>query len=66
MANDNERSFSSARDLIRYRRNRLKEDIVEASKCLHNWYGRPEAGMCSVGGIPVWGDEGAGIATENE
>lgn len=28
MADDNERSFSSARDLITYRRNRLKEDIV--------------------------------------
>jgi hypothetical protein len=49
MADDNERSFSSARDLITYRRNRLKEDIIEASECLHNWYGRPEASV-NVGG----------------
>lgn len=43
MADDNERSFSSARDLITYRRNRLKDDIINASECLHNWYGRPQA-----------------------
>ena len=49
MADDNERSFSSARDLITYRRNRLKEDIIEASECLHNWYGRREASV-DVGG----------------
>jgi hypothetical protein len=36
MAGDNERSFNSARDLISHRSNRLKEDIVEASLCLHN------------------------------
>lgn len=65
MADDNERSFSSARDLISYRRNRLKEDIVEASECLHNWYGRPEADVGSVSGNRVSGHEETGIATEN-
>jgi len=43
MADDNERSFSSARDLVTYRRNRLKDDIIGASECLHNWYGRPQS-----------------------
>jgi hypothetical protein len=43
MADDNERSISSAQDLISYHRSRLKEDIVEASECLYNWCGRPEA-----------------------
>lgn len=54
MADDDERSFSSARDLITYRRDRLKEDIVGTSECFHNWYGRPEvttrsrSGECTV------------------
>lgn len=48
MSDDNERSFSSARDLITYRRNRLKEDIIGASECLHNWYGRPGANATST------------------
>jgi len=61
MADDNERSFSSARDLITYRRNRLKEDIVGASECLHNWYGRPEATTSSSSGDSVREDEGSGI-----
>jgi hypothetical protein len=65
MADDNERSFSSARDLISYRRNRLKEDIVEASECFHNWYGRPEANAGLVSGNRVWGNEETGITTED-
>lgn len=60
MADDNERSFSSARDLITYRRNRLKEDIVGASECLHNWYGRPEATTGASSGNSFWEDEVSG------
>lgn len=41
MSDDAERSFSSGRDLITYRRNRLSADIIEATQCLRNWYGRP-------------------------
>lgn len=49
-ADDDERSFSSARDLITYRRNRLKDDIIQASECLNNWYGRPQADIASRDG----------------
>ncbi len=37
MSDDNERSFSAAKDMITDRRNRLNEDIIEACQCLKNW-----------------------------
>lgn len=36
-----ERSFSSGRDLIHYKRSRLLCDVIEACTCLRNWYGKP-------------------------
>lgn len=36
-----ERSFSSGRDLIHYKRSRLLSDVIEACTCLRNWYGKP-------------------------
>jgi hypothetical protein len=36
-----ERSFSSGRDLIHYKRSRLLGDVIEACTCLRNWYGKP-------------------------
>lgn len=36
-----ERSFSSGRDLIHYKRSRLLSDVIEARTCLRNWYGKP-------------------------
>jgi hypothetical protein len=65
MVNDNEHSFSSARDLISYRRNRLMEDIVEASECLHDWYGCIGADLGLVSGNHVFGNEETRIATED-
>jgi hypothetical protein len=35
-----ERVFSSSKILILDRRNRLKDDIIEASECLNYWYRR--------------------------
>jgi hypothetical protein len=35
-----ERVFSSSKILISDRRNRLKDDIIEASECLNYWYRR--------------------------
>jgi hypothetical protein len=37
MSDDNERSFSSGRDMITYRRTRLLPDIIEACQCLKSW-----------------------------
>lgn len=37
MSDDNERSFSAAKDMINDRRNRLCADIIEASQCLRSW-----------------------------
>lgn len=42
MSDDNERAFSSGRDLITYRRNRLKSTLIEATQCLRQWYGPPQ------------------------
>ena len=42
MSDDNERSNSSGRDMIAYRRTRLRNDIIEACQCLKNWYGDTE------------------------
>lgn len=42
MSDDNERSFSAAKDMITDRRNRLNEDIIEASQCLKQWLGVSE------------------------
>lgn len=64
MADDNERSFSSARDLITYRRNRLKEDIIEASECLHNWYGRPQSSGASKAAASAADCEETGIEAD--
>ena len=35
---DNTRAFSSTKKLITLERNRLAEDIIEASECLKNWW----------------------------
>lgn len=43
MSDDNERSFSSGRDMITYRRTRLRDDIIEACQCLKSWYATPQA-----------------------
>jgi hypothetical protein len=37
MSDDNERSFSAARDMITYRRTCLQADIIEACQCLKSW-----------------------------
>lgn len=42
MSDDNERAFSAGRDLITYRRNGLKSDLIEASLCLRSFYGPPQ------------------------
>ena len=42
MSDDNERSFSSGRDMITYRRTRLKSDSIEAYQCLKSWYVTPK------------------------
>jgi hypothetical protein len=41
MSDDCERSFSSGRDLIHYKRSRLLSDVIEACTCLRDWYGKP-------------------------
>ena len=41
MSDDYERSFSSGRDLIYYKRSRLLSDVTEACTCLRDWYGKP-------------------------
>ena len=41
MSDDCERSFSSGRDLITYRRGNLLSDVIEACEVLRNWYGKP-------------------------
>jgi hypothetical protein len=38
MSAECERVFSSAKKLITPERNRLTEEIIEASKCLKNWW----------------------------
>jgi hypothetical protein len=42
MSDNNERSFSSGRDMITYRRTRLRSDIIEACQCLRSWYSTRE------------------------
>ena len=42
MSDDSERSFSSGRDMITYRRTKLRSDIIEACQCLKSWYGNNE------------------------
>lgn len=41
MTDDNERSFSSGRDMITYRRSRLLDDIIEHCQCLKGWLKAP-------------------------
>lgn len=41
MSDDCERSFSSGRDLVHYKRNPLLSDVIEACACLRYWYGKP-------------------------
>lgn len=43
MSDDCERSFSSGRDLIHYKRSRLLFDVIEACTCLRDWYGKSSA-----------------------
>jgi hAT family C-terminal dimerisation region len=40
MSAECERVFSSTKKLITSERNRLAEDIIEASECLKNWWDR--------------------------
>ena len=42
MTDDNERCFSSGRDMITYRRTSLLSDIIEACQCLKSWYTAPD------------------------
>jgi hypothetical protein len=42
MSDDNERSFSSGRDMITYRRTALLSDVIEACQCLKSWLTLPE------------------------
>jgi hypothetical protein len=42
MSDDNERSFSSGRDMITYRRTKLQSDVIEACQCLKSWIGPPK------------------------
>jgi len=49
MSDDPERSFSSGRDLITYRRSRLKADIIEATQCLRQSYGPPKPSKTAKG-----------------
>jgi hypothetical protein len=42
MSDSNERSFSSGRNMITYRRTSLQSDIIEACQCLRSWYRRQE------------------------
>ena len=46
-------------------RNLLKDDIVEAFECLHNWYGRLKANAGLVSRNRFWGNEETGITTED-
>lgn len=41
MSDDCERSFSSGRDLVHYKRSRLLSDVTEACTCLRDWYSKP-------------------------
>jgi len=45
MSAECERVFSSAKKLITPERNRLAEDIIEASECLKNWWDRQLIGQ---------------------
>jgi hypothetical protein len=38
MSDENERCFSTGRDMITYRRTSLMSDIIEACQCLKSWY----------------------------
>jgi len=64
MADDSERSFSSARNRSNYRSNGLEGDIIEAFECLHDWYGCSEAGICSMGEKDVCKYEEASVGTD--
>jgi hypothetical protein len=45
MSDDCERSFSSGRDFVHYKRSRLLSDVIEACTCLRDWYGKPTPKM---------------------
>lgn len=51
MSDDNERSFSSGRDMITYRRTRLQSDIIQACQCLRSWYGKRKPKRLNMGEI---------------
>ena len=57
MSDDPERSFSSGRDLITYRRSNLHDDIIEACSCLRSWYGPPVQARASKAGEAAFDDE---------
>lgn len=57
MSDDPERSFSSGRDLITYRRSNLHDDIIEACSCLRSWYGPPVQAGASKAGEAAFDDE---------
>ena len=50
MSSEIERVFSSSALLLTDRRNRLKEDIIEASECMRSW------GINSPGGLHLYKD----------
>ena len=55
MTDDNERSFSSGRDMITYRRTRLSSDVIEACQCLKSWYQGEDKERKADGGSEVNG-----------
>jgi len=57
MSDDCERSFSSGRDLIHYKRSRLLCDVIEACTCLRDWYGKPSAKRARAGKVDESGKE---------
>jgi hypothetical protein len=57
MSDDPERSFSSGRNLITYRRSNLHDDIIEACSCLRSWYGPPVQAGASKAGEAAFDDE---------
>ena len=64
MADNSERSFSSARNRSNYRSNGREGDILEAFECLHDWYGCSEAGVGAIGEKDVYKYVEASVGTD--
>lgn len=56
MSDGCERTFSSGRDLITYRRSRLKCDLIEAMELLRQWLGTPARRRMKNGDSEIWVD----------